>query len=144
MHNKQLKTEIEALINASQYGQAAETVAKELGIKLISKGSEYKQHFANDKACRHVFKMRLSRGKKSYTFDFGQSIVKGGEEPNLYDVLACLQKYDVGTFENFCSDFGYNVYSRSAKKTYKAVLKGFEAMERLFTNEELKLLSEIN
>ncbi len=66
------------------------------------------------------------------------------KEPDLYSVLACLQKYDVGTFENFCDDFGYDNDSRTAEKTYKAVLKEWGAMERLFNNEELELLQLIN
>jgi len=66
------------------------------------------------------------------------------KEPALYSVLACLQKYDVGSFEDFCSDFGYDEDSRTAEKTYKAVLKEWEAMERLFNNEELELLQLIN
>lgn len=65
-------------------------------------------------------------------------------KPTLYDVLSCLQKYDVGSFEDFCSEFGYDEDSRSAEKIYKAVVKEFEAMERLFTNEELEILAEIN
>src|SRR5690606_35215363 len=28
-----------------------------------------------------------------------------GTPPTAYDVLACLQKYDVGSFEDFCSGF---------------------------------------
>lgn len=64
--------------------------------------------------------------------------------PDLYDVLACLQKYEVGTFEDFCDNFGYDSDSRTAEKTYKAVLKEWKAMERLFNNEELELLQLIN
>ncbi len=64
--------------------------------------------------------------------------------PTLYDVLACLQKYDVGTFEDFCSCYGYDNDSRTAEKTYKAVVKEFEAMERLFSSDELEVLQYIN
>ena len=37
---------------------------------------------------------------------FGQSIANAGQTPRAYDILTCLTKYDPGTFENFCSDFG--------------------------------------
>lgn len=63
--------------------------------------------------------------------------------PTLYDVLACLQKYDVGTFEDFCSEFGYDTDSRSAKKTYKAVVKEYDKMCSLFSESELEILREI-
>ena len=64
--------------------------------------------------------------------------------PTLYDVLTCLQKYDVGTFEDFCSEFGYDTDSRNAKKTYKAVVKEYDKMCSLFSNDELEVLTEIN
>lgn len=66
-----------------------------------------------------------------------------GVEPTLYDVLACLQKYDVGTFEDFCDCFGYDIDSRSAKKTYKAVVKEYDKMCTLFSESELEILREI-
>lgn len=67
-----------------------------------------------------------------------------GKEPELYDILTCLTKYDVGTFENFCSEFGYDEDSRSAEKTYNAVVKEYESMCRLFSDEELEVLQLIN
>lgn len=138
-----LKTEIEALINASQYEQAAQLAADKLNIKLKVLSNHWGKHFADDKDYRCIFKLRLSRGRKSYTFKFGQSIAAGGIEPTLYHILSCLQKYDVESFEEFCSDFGYNSDSIKSFKTYKAVVKEFEAMERLFTNEELEILQNI-
>lgn len=85
--------------------------------------------------------------KRTIQYDFGN--VKNDKivrpiAPTLYDVLACLQKYDVGSFENFCGDFGYDLDSRSAKKTYKAVVKEYDKMCTLFSNDELEVLQLIN
>jgi hypothetical protein len=66
-----------------------------------------------------------------------------GKKPSLYNVLTCLQKYEVGTFEDFCSEFGYDTDSRRAKKTYKAVSKEYQSMCGLFSNEELACISII-
>lgn len=66
-----------------------------------------------------------------------------GKEPELYDILTCLTKYEVGTFEDFCSEFGYDEDSRSAEKTYNAVVKEYESMCRLFSDEELEVLQLI-
>lgn len=66
-----------------------------------------------------------------------------GEEPTMYDVLVCLEKYDVGTFDDFCGEFGYDTDSRSAKKTYKAVVKEWDKMCSLFSDQELEVLREI-
>jgi hypothetical protein len=136
-----LKNQVAALIEGGKYEKAANLAAKKLGIKLDVLSVEYGKHFYNDTQKMYIFKLKLSKGGKKYTFNFGQSIAKGGEEPTLYDVLACLQKYDVGTFNDFCSMFGYD---GDSEKIYKAVVKEFEAMQRLFTDEELEILSEIN
>lgn len=71
------------------------------------------------------------------------TLVKG-EEPSLYDVLACLTTYDPGTFEDFCSEFGYDTDSRRAEKTYNAVEGEWLKVQSLFNDDELEILREIN
>lgn len=125
------------------YSHDAIKFAKKHGIKLAIIGDpEYKKHFADDTQERYVFKCRLSRAGRSYTFAFGQSINAGAEEPKMYDVLACLQKYDVGDFHNFCSEFGYDEDSRKAERIYKAVLREYNAMERIFGPDLLEEMAE--
>ncbi len=64
--------------------------------------------------------------------------------PDAYSVLACLTKSDPGTFDNFCSDFGYDTDSKRAEKTYEAVKEEYINVCRLFTDEEIEKLQEIN
>lgn len=64
--------------------------------------------------------------------------------PSVYDVLACLTKYDPGTFENFCSDYGYDEDSRTAERVYFAVQREYAQLARLFTPDEMEELAEIN
>lgn len=117
----------------SEYVKQANDFADKFGVKLSVIGEpEYRKYFADDREYRFVFKLRLKRNKKQYTFTFGQSIAEGSNEPNLYSVLACLTKCDPGDFINFCADFGYNVDSRKHEKIYKAVCKEWQAVERLF------------
>lgn len=71
------------------------------------------------------------------------TLVKG-KFPTAYDALACLTKYDPNTFEDFCSDFGYDTDSKSAEKTYNAVVKEYQMVCALFTDAEIELLQEIN
>ena len=71
-------------------------------------------------------------------------INKDYSEPNAYDVLTCLQKYDVGTLENFCSEFGYDEDSRKAEKIYKAVLNEYNNMKMLYSDQELEALQEVS
>lgn len=63
--------------------------------------------------------------------------------PTSYDILACLTKYDPGTFEEFCSEFGYDTDSRKAKKTYKAVCKEWLNVCKIWDDAEIEQLSEI-
>lgn len=124
----------------SQYQQQAIDFAKKNNVKLTIIGSTYGKHFTDDKEERYIFKCMLQRNKKQYTFNFGQSLQAGAEEPNMYDVLTCLTKYDPYNFEDFCGDYGYDTDSRKAEKTYKAVQKEWESVERLFSDvlEELQ------
>ena len=126
----------------NEYEKQANDFAKKYGVKIVVLSKEYKKHFEDDDQNRWVFKLRLTRNKKKYTFEFGQSIACGEMIPTMYDVLACLQKYEIGTFQDFCSDFGYNDDSIRAYKTYKAVLKEYNAVNRLF-GDVLDELQEI-
>lgn len=128
----------------TSYTAQAEHFATANKIKLSVIGDpEYKKHFPEDKQERYVFKLKLTANQKQYTFTFGQSISAGAKEPTMYDVLTCLTKYDPREFTDFCSEYGYNEDSRTAERTYKAVVKEFKAMQRLFSPEILEQMQEI-
>lgn len=130
---------------------------------------EYKKHglyFPDDKEGRDIYNVTLKNKKHSYTFTFGQSIANTGKSPDEYSVLACLTKYEPGTFENFCSDYGYLqltydekfenlikprsenyrwvLKEQKARRIWIAVCKEWENLNKLFTSSEIALLSEIN
>lgn len=113
------------------------------------------------------------KDKKPFIFRFGQSIVNSGTitdnkvysdsflrdgrmittkksdykqkrtAPSAYDVLACLTKYDVGSLEDFCSEFGYDSDSRTAEKIYLAVVREYNEVKRLWSETEIEKLAEI-
>jgi hypothetical protein len=60
----------------------------------------------------------------------------------MYDILACLTKHNPETFEFFCSEYGYDTDSINALKTYKAVQREFNGVNRLFA-DVLEQLQEI-
>lgn len=126
-----------------EYIKQAEDFLKATKTTFKVKYLKHDIYFPGDKEYRDIYKITLRNSKSSYTFTFGQSIACQGTEPTSYDVLACLQKYEVGSFEDFCGDFGYDTDSRRAEKTYKAVLKEYEGVCRLFTLEEIEKLAEI-
>ena len=127
----------------TNYQESANKFAQNHNVKMTVLDSTYGKHFSGDTESRCIFKIKLQRGRNSYTFDFGQSIAAGSQEPTLYDILTCLQKSDVGSFQDFCDEFGYDEDSRTAEKTYKAVCKEYAAMSRLFTEEELEKIYEV-
>jgi len=127
----------------SEYDLQAEKFLKETKTSFKAKDYKFDLYFPNDKDAREIYKITLRNSKGSYTFTFGQSIANCGQEPTAYDVLAGLTSYDIGTFEDFCGEFGYDIDSRTAEKTYKAVYKEYKNLCRIFTLEELRLLAEI-
>lgn len=120
-----------------------------------------------EKEKRCLYEITLTSSRGSMTFDFWDSIrnteirtmpfdsytvqankklaaKKKAAVPSVYDVLACLQKCDPGTFEDFCSDYGYDEDSRTAERIYFAAQKEYTQLARLFTPDEMDELAEIN
>lgn len=64
--------------------------------------------------------------------------------PTAYDLLSCLQQHDPGTFEDFCSEYGYDTDSRKAEKTYNACREQYLGLAALYNNEEMQQLQEID
>jgi hypothetical protein len=102
-------------------------------------------HFDGDKETRDIYRITLKRAGRRYSFNFGTSLTdtKTNTAPTAYDVLACLTNYDPGDFANFCASYGYDEDSRKAEKIYKAVLKEWAGVERLFS-DVIEELQEIN
>ena len=83
--------------------------------------------------------------KNRFSIEYNEIVLNPNfKKPTLYDILACLTKYNPCTFENFCSEFGCDEDSRKAYKTYTAVKEEYMNMCILFNDEELELLSLIN
>ena len=124
------------------YQQQANDFATKHNIKLKINRTTYGYHFEEDEQKRYIFNCTLTRNRKRYTFNFGQSFAAGNIKPTMYDILTCLTKYDPETFENFCSEYGYNTDSIKALNTYKAVKREFNGVNRLF-GDILEELQEI-
>lgn len=145
------------------YEKQAEEFADRIGLKMQLKHLRHGLYFPDDTHPRDVYEVILLRGRCAYRFEFGQSIVKSCPKPvdyipnpkggllirveriapTLYDVLACLTKYNPYTFEDFCSEYGYDTDSRKAYKTFEAVKEEWYNVEALF-DDVLDELREIN
>lgn len=68
-------------------------------------------------------------------------------KPNAYSILSCLEKYDVGSMDEFMHEFGYEI--KNAKdmanfiQTYNAVVQEYNDLCRIFTPEQMEMLREI-
>lgn len=143
----------------SEYDIQAENFLKNNGIRFTATYKKHDKYFPDDKEMRDIYTISLSRNQQSwalarslgatrykFTFQFGQSLhgSRLNIPPSAYDVLASLTKSDPESFENFCSNYGYNEDSRKGHKTYLAVRRGWMKINQFFTAKELEELQEIN
>jgi hypothetical protein len=131
------------------------------------------KYFIDDKNKRDIYNIAIIRnssdnyGTKRYDFQFGDSIsnteknqekvrsLQDGRykitgrrkqiiKPCEYDILACLTKYDIGDFDDFCSEFGYEFSTEremiKIKNIYFAVSDEVKNVHRMFFDimEELE------
>ena len=106
----------------------------------INSSGKYRSfnHVAND-----LEQLKKDSGFSSLTLAHCR-VNKNFSEPTAYDVLACLQVYEIGTFKDFCNDFGYNDDSIKAHKMYKAVCEEYKNVCSLWSEAEVEMLQEIN
>jgi len=128
----------------SEYDIKAEKFLKDTNTEFKAEFKKHDFHFEDDKEKRDIYTITLKRGDRVFIFDFGQSIAKLGVMPSVYDVLACLTSNEVGSFEEFCSSYGYEEDSRKAEKTYNAVLNEWNNVKMLYTDKEIEKLQDIN
>lgn len=102
-----------------------------------------------DNTLRDYYSVTISKGRKRMHLTFWNSVydTETHTAPEEYDILACLQKYDVGTLDDFVSEFGYEIHSledyRKVERTYKAVRKEYADLCRLFDEPEMEMLREV-
>ena len=158
------------LQTTDEYTKQAQDFLKATETEMTSKYLGHGIHFDNDKMVgfmgnseykngRALFEITIKRGTRSYTFKFGQSLhdsykrIKSRivpdilgvkvKHPSAYTVLASVQKDFPGSFEDFCCDFGYDADSRTAEKTWQAVINEYAGLAKLFTDAELEKMAEI-
>ena len=97
---------------------------------------------------KEIKKNGVGTGKFQISIPFGSfkewKENKNFSQPSSYDVLACLTKYDPGSFEDFCADYGYDTDSRKAEKVYSGVINEWHNVSMLFNDAEIEKLAEIN
>lgn len=131
----------------NEYDVKAEEFLKKNNIRFsvlrttVEKAWDNKSHYC------HYVRFYNRKTKKSMSLKFFTSLQDFwdcNEECSAYDVLSCIQKYDVGTIDDFVSEFGYEFSTwedvKKTEKTYKAVVREYKGVKRVFGDclEELR------
>lgn len=97
------------------------------------------------------YQVTLTRNKKQYRFTFYGSFHdwKNNKRPSRYDVLACLEKYQVPEYlDDFAAEYGYNIDDkqdfRRVSKIHQACKQQYEMLLDLFGEDLMRELQEIN
>lgn len=126
------------MIDAGQYNEATEQALKAAGVTLALTQADQKPAPWDDGQYRPHWRATLKSKTGRTTVDFWDSVHAGqnGKQATPYDVVSCLQWSDPGTFEEFCGEFGEDMDSRKAEKTWKACRAQFLALGRVVINEQ--------
>lgn len=115
-------------------------------IKINFVGCEVNQTWG-DNIPRNKYNVTISTSKGRMRFHFWDSIANMNGAPSAYDVLACLTKYDPGTMYDFFNEMGYEIKSSKDNsrftRLYKAVVKEYQSLCKIFTEEQIETLREI-
>lgn len=101
------------------------------------------------KELRNTYSVTITTPKGSMKIKFWDSIynTEHAIKPTEYDILACLEKYDVGTIDDFVYEFGLEVHEwadvKRIENTYNAVVKEYQDLCRCFTPEQIEAMQEI-
>ena len=117
-------------------------------MKITQIGCEQNKNW-NDNGWHNTYRATIKTPMGSMWVKFWDSVynTERGIEPNEYDILTCLEKYDVGTIDDFVQEFGYEVNEWSDVKRiqniYNAVKHQYKSLCRCFTPEQIEAMQEI-
>ena len=103
----------------------------------------------NDNVYRNVYRASIKTPLGVMSVKFWDSVhnTENNIEPTKYDILVCLQKYELGSFEDFVSEFGYEIDEpqdrRNVKQIYNFACREYQKICRCFTEEQIEELREI-
>ena len=134
----------------SEYVKQAKDFLKSCNatMKITQIGYEANKNW-DENIYRNTYRVTIKTPMGSMWVKFWDSVhnTERGIEPNEYDILACLEKYDVGTIDDFVQEFGYEVNEWSDVKRiqniYNAVKRQYKSLCRCFTEEQIEAMQEI-
>lgn len=122
------------------YNKQAEDFLKATGteFKVVGYRGVAKMPWHSDGLDMDKWEVRLRRNGKEWRFNFYMGLGNKKKEPTAYDVLACITKDDVDSFENFCETYGYDMFDDYGRRNantyglYKAVCREYNRVVSMF------------
>lgn len=101
----------------------------------------FRANFSPDNTTRAYMRAWYKENEKLSTWEYASV------KPRDYSILACMQTYDVGTFDDFIAEFCYEIDSKesceNAQRTYEAVVEQYHKLQALYSDKELQALASI-
>lgn len=120
---------------------------KQFKVKATYKGDKAAS-WSEDNYNNHLVTVTNTENKQRCTFEYWASQARP-EIKTERDVLSAFECFmnDVvsgkNSFEEFCSEFGYDEDSRSAEKTWKACKKSAEKLEKIYDGDVYELANDV-
>ena len=128
----------------TDYELQAKMFLKETNSKMTITRSELIDRFPGDKTAtgnRWSYTVKIRRNGMSFQTIFYESINNyiENKRPSQYDILACLQKYEVADdIWDFAQEYGYEIHCKtdynSVAKTHKACKREYEKLYRMYAD----------
>jgi hypothetical protein len=95
----------------------------------------------------YTFIIKTRKGQMTGNFYDSRHNTETNTKPTEYDILSCLEKYDVGSMDEFMSEFGYEIHCvedmTNFINTYNAVVKEYNDVRRCFTEKQIQTMRDI-
>lgn len=131
----------------TDYERIAKDFCKKHGAKVAFRWIANEENpLWNDSQRRPHYKATIKTERGQMTVDFWDSVynMTHGETPTEYDIFTCLEKYEVYDFCEWCGEYGYDTDSRRAYRLWCLCRRQWVSVQRVFTDEQIAELREIN
>jgi hypothetical protein len=113
-------------------------------VRLTAERTDHNPHMDDDARNMDHWKCKLIVGPRSMTVYFSKGFAHNGAEPTAPEVLDCLasdaSSVVDASFEDWCSEYGYDTDSRKAEQTYKTIRRQARRLRDLFSSDAFKTL----
>jgi hypothetical protein len=128
--------------------QTNKATFKQFEIKASYKGTK-KAEWSSDNFNNHMITVTNTETGEKARFEFWASIANPelNKEYDILNAFYCFVSDAVSgseSFENFCSEFGYDTDSRTAEKIYKKCQKQLEKLNKIYDGDIYELVNELS